>query len=447
MSDEAGPPTGATTVEPNKPDPSSGAGDDGRKKLGEIQRSRRDFITGALAVGTLSAIGTYVAPGGRAPTSATINFASGDDPTGAMAVLFGMWGEANPNLTVRTIPVGGESTAAQRDALADKARSGEADVLNIDVINLPYFQQQGLIVPIELNDVQQFLPSSLLASKLGNPNSSEYWAGPFSSNVGMMYQRLGQATDAVGLVPSLQAVVDGAAPDHSGQFCGQLLSGPSSSREAFVVNMLEHALSRDPSLLDPRTGMPSTAVEKWQAALVPLREALRRGRATPADNETDTRKTYHEKNLTFMRNWPVEYRNLQVDGDADSLARRVRVGALPVGIRGGSGLAVSAKSRQAGHAADLIRFLTSVPAQFVQASYYGVATRGDVYVDQKLQTSMPHLKIIEDALERARPRPISPYYTDFSDTVATYFDDFINRGVDLTTGGFVDDIQKALHLK
>lgn len=86
--------------------------------------TRRDFLAGALATGTLSAVGTYLTPGGSTPSSVNIKFVTGVDSSGARDVLVSMWNRANPRATVVVEEVGGESTLDQRNAMESKVTSG-----------------------------------------------------------------------------------------------------------------------------------------------------------------------------------------------------------------------------------------------------------------------------------------------------------------------------------
>ena len=337
------------------------------------------------------------------------------------------------------------STTDQRNAMITRAESGNADILNLDVINIAHFRDRGYIVPVQLEDAQEFIPSTLLPSRSGDPSSTEYWATPYNTDVGMVFQRLAADPTAPGTeMPELSTVIDQLVPDQSRQFAGQLDPASSGSGEAFVVNVLEHALSRDADIVDPTTGMPSLALERWQAALAPLTVAIANGRILRADTETSTRDAFRRQSLTYMRNWPAEYRELQQDGDPDSQVQRIRVGALPRGLLGGGSLAIAAKAAQPERAAEFIRFLTGEPAQRIIASYALAPVRSGAYEDPGLQAFIPHLREVRGAVEDARPRPISPTYTEFSEAVSRHFEDLL-AGTALTTD-FIDDIRETLDL-
>jgi multiple sugar transport system substrate-binding protein len=405
--------------------------------------SRRDFLAGVLATGTLAAVGTYFAPGGRPGPSISLRFVTGRDPTGGRDLLISQWNRANPRARVEVDEITG-STRDQRDAMISRVTSGNADVLNLDIINIPYFQSRGHIAPIELQGVDEFIPNTLLASKLGDAGATQTWAAPFNTDVGMLFTRLGTdpaAADAT--EPTLATVIDGLVPDRSRQFAGQLKPQSSSSDEAFAVNILEHALSRNENILQGDNGMPARELEAWQQALQPLRAAVGAERILLCDSEEDTRDKFRTMNPTYMRNWPVKYRELQQLNDPDVARSAVRVGSLPVGILGGQSLALAATSTQASRAAEFIHFLTSVESQKVLASYGIAPTRKGAYADPNLKAFIPHLEQIRGAVEQARPRPVHPSYAAFSEAFVPPMKRLLERGEDLTTR-FVEDTQNAL---
>ena len=411
----------------------------------EPRYSRRDFLVGVLATGTLAAVGTYLAPGGRSEPAITLRFVTGADPTGARDLLVSMWNRANPRAFVLTDELP-DSAADAHDTMISKAENKAADVLNLDIVDVPYFHQRGFIAPIELQDAQEFVDTTLLASRLGDPKATEFWAAPFNADAGMLFERLGTDPAPAGDTdtPQLKAVVDGLARDRSKQFAGQLKPESESSYEAFTVNILEHALSRNPDLLDAGKGTPAWDLDAWRNALQPLRDAVVAERVTLCSSEVDTRQKFlGPPPLTYMRNWPVKYRELQQAGDPDVARGRIRVGPLGVGILGGQSLAVVRTSPNASRAADFIRFLTSESAQKILASYGLAPTRKGAYNDTSLKAFIPHLQKIRGAVEQARPRPIHPSYAAFSAALVPPVRRLLDDGQELSKQ-FIDDLEKAL---
>src|SRR5690606_7551179 len=138
----------------------------------------------------------------------------------------------------------------------------------------------------------------------------------------------------------------------------------SVSHEAFVVNILEHALSRDPDILT-EDGSPSYDLPRWRNALEPLVAGVADGRIALADTEANTIDQFMATDTVrppAMRNWPVAYRTLQERNDTDVRAGRIRVDSLPIGVLGGQSLAIASGSRHRSAAAEFIRFITDEAA-------------------------------------------------------------------------------------
>lgn len=404
--------------------------------------SRRDFLAGALATGTLSAAATYLTPGGRAISTAEIRFVTGVDLTGARDLLIEMWNRANPRSTVTVTVVDG-STVDQSNTMIDMVTAGGVDVLNLDIIAIPHFHEEKHLAQVELEDLKGFLPKCLLTSRLGDPGSTSYWAVPFNADVGMLFQRLVSDFGPETQPPSLAQAVDTLVADGSARFAAQLKPTSSSSNEAFVVNVLEHALSRDQKILDPATGMPTLNRQRWEAALDPLRTAVAKDRFTRADTEDATREVFKTRVLSFMRNWPVKYRELQQTGDLDARGARMRVSEQPHGLLGGQSLAVASNAKNVDRVTDFIRFMTGLSAQKILASYGLPPVRTGAYEEPGVQAFIPHLRAVQGAVEKAQPRPVSPRYSAFSTVVVEHVSALLDDGRDLTDE-FTDDMAKAL---
>jgi multiple sugar transport system substrate-binding protein len=405
--------------------------------------SRRDFLIGVLFTGTVSAATTYFLPGGRSIPTVTLNFVTGADRTGARQLLVDIWNRANPATQIYSDVVEG-STTDQRRQMLERAQRGAADILNLDIINIPLFKSRDLIDPLPLSP-DNFLPKTLVPSRAGAADdSSEYWAAPFNADAGMLFAR-GAPGSAVrsAAVPPLTNVLDGLVPPGSGGFAGQLMPLSSSTMEAFVVNVLEHALSRDDRILS-EDGKPSENLEEWQGALEPLRAQIADGRVRQLDSEDDTRDEFRTESLPFMRNWPVKYRELQSGGDAGVASSSVLVGPLPLGVLGGQSLAIARAGREKARAKAFIDYLTSESSQKILAAYGLAATSPAAYADESIIAFIPHLKNVQGAVEKARPRPAVPRYEEFSDVLGRNVMALLQRG-EVLSSGFMASLVATVH--
>jgi multiple sugar transport system substrate-binding protein len=323
------------------------------------------------------------------------------------------------------------------------ARDGDVDIVNLDVIHIPEFAEAGLLEPIELDGHNEFLDP--LLPPLRADDVDRYWAAPFNTDVGMMFQRFSDQPGRSELLP-LSAALRSRAPDGSGLFAGQLRPKTLASREAFVINVLEHALAQDPEIIEP-DGTVSYEVTRWQRALSPLREYVRSPGAPLADDEDDTAAIFEREQLGFMRNWPVRYRPFQdarraQAGQAGNTG--IGLGALPIGILGGQSLAVVAKSPHVAEAVEAVRFLTDTPAQRALAMFGFAPTRMGAYDDRNLKTFLPHLSAIRGAVENSRPRPVHRNYGAFSEAVHTHVYRWLYDGQQALTTDLIRDMKLAL---
>jgi multiple sugar transport system substrate-binding protein len=84
-------------------------------------------------------------------------------------------------------------------------------------------------------------------------------------------------------------------------------------------------------------------------------------------------------------------------------------------VLGGQNLAVARSSEEPTAAQALIEFLTGERSQQILFERGGfAATREIVYRDENITTWYPYASTLVEAIRRARPRPSTPHYTDFS---------------------------------
>ncbi|HEX6683462.1 MAG TPA: extracellular solute-binding protein [Candidatus Limnocylindrales bacterium] len=400
--------------------------------------SRRAFLIGVLSCGAMTAAVTYFLPGGKPAPPARLRLITGADSTGGRQLLFDMWNAANPDTQVDVIIAQG-TTEDQKRQMLDAAGRGTADLVNLDIIHIQEFAAQRLISRIELGKDRFLTPTIEAGQIFGDPG--RYWAAPFNTDVGMLFERV-PAGGAPAKDPSLSSVIDGLSPDSQG-FVGQVGPGSSASNEPFVVNVLEHALSRDKDIFDAND-LPEYDLGRWQRALAPLRNAIVTRRARPVDNESTSLTAFMASPPPpYMRGWPVQYRELQERNDPDVIAGRIRVHPLPIGVLGGQSLAVVANSRYQARAKRLIDFLTGDEGQKVVAAHGLAPTRVAAYSDPKLRAFIPHLDVIRRAVENAQPRPVHRNYAAFARAVVKHVRPLLADGVELPSM-FIDEIRSAL---
>ncbi|MCI4065563.1 extracellular solute-binding protein [Micromonospora sp. R77] len=392
--------------------------------------SRRSFLTGVVATGLVSAGATFLLPGGRTRSKSLDGrprLCTGTDLTGARAAVIGMWNEAHPDATVDLHEVPGGSRA-ERDAMVERIRNGAVDIVNLDIVDIREFAKEGYLQQVRL-PTRTYFPAVEQVHRVA-PDAERYWAVPFNSDVGMLFSRVTAGLEL--RRPLLPQVIRRDARGVA-RFVGQLLPDTENDTEAFVVNVLEHALSTDAGIL-AADGTVSDDPGRWQDALAPLRNAVLHNDVVRARNEEDTRNLF-EAGLTHMRNWPARYRGLR---------HQVDLLPLPAGILGGQSLALVANAANVETSLEFIRFATSEAAQRVTAAHGLAPALTHAYDDPLLLQAMPHLGRVQRALEQAVPRPTHRRYRAFAGAVRRHVLPFLGQPDGRLTGAFTDEITNTL---
>jgi multiple sugar transport system substrate-binding protein len=112
----------------------------------------------------------------------------------------------------------------------------------------------------------------------------------------------------------------------------------------------------------------------------------------------------------------------------------VGVSPLPVseeqsqsaGCLGGWNMLISASSEMQDEAWEFVRFMTSEESQKMQTfSASTLPTLNKLYDDREILKEVPVVALSKTALQNARPRPVSPYYSQMSRTMAQQFNNVL----------------------
>jgi multiple sugar transport system substrate-binding protein len=389
--------------------------------------SRRSFLAGALTAGTLSTSAGYFL---TRRESVKLRLATGADPTGGRQLLVSMWNELNPDAQIDV----DEVTSSTQDQF-DKFNETSADIFNLDVIHLPRFAAEGRITPVTPHNDISLLPAVRRLCQVKG-SADDLWGVPFNTDVGLLFRRITDKRTA-GADPSLQDVLR-RSPE---QFAGQLNTVGIQTDEAFVINVLEHALAQDDAILDGN-GVLSYNLGQWREALGPLAAVIKRVDAEAG--EDDTTRAFQRRDLSYMRNWPVRFPALdRTERANDAATVEVRLASLPTGILGGQSLAIAKNSDHREVAERAIHFLTDAPAQRLLATFGFAPTGLDTYIDPVLREALPQLNTIRYAVQSARARPMHPNYAEFARLFKEHTYAYLYKGEQLSQR-FMTDISAAL---
>ncbi|GAA4197107.1 extracellular solute-binding protein [Microbispora amethystogenes] len=381
-------------------------------RVGTAFRKPTRVIATLVALMVLAPIAWLVPSDGLEPGELLIMSARDESgAANARRILVQQWNQAHPDNKVKFIDVGTEPDQQHTRMVSDARKGGahEADVYVLDVVYMTEFIANGYIRALDESrrspegKSDDFLDNVLSTCQDMSGNREGLWALPFNTDAGLLYRSSGarepaswqdyfpRSANAAHLVGSESLTVtaleaiwahDGEVVNHD----GGLVLTPDRSAVDFDQNARE-AL-RD--LADSYRGKdPEDSVDAEAAAL----DAFRGGKAG------------------VMRNWPVAYDKLAATaGGPPSL----KVTQLPhESVLGGQNLAVSAWTDKPRAAQALIEFLTSPSSELILFEVGGFApTREYAY----MYATRPYRDELRAAVKRARLRPVTPHYTEFSAT-------------------------------
>ncbi|SFQ97269.1 carbohydrate ABC transporter substrate-binding protein, CUT1 family [Lentzea waywayandensis] len=339
---------------------------------------------------------------------------------GQRRALINQWNAEHPEQPAEIIELPAEADG-QRSEMVARARekADNADVFNLDVTWTAEFAQSGYLRPLSSVDTSGFLRRPLESCRY----QGVLWALPFNTDAGLLFYRKDLVQDEpLGLddiadtsTRALRAAQDARL---TAGYAGQLLD-----YEGLTVNALELIWAEKGDVVD-ESGKVVIDSDRTRRALRWLADGLKGEKPvvlpeSRTQNEQLTTQAFRDGKVAFMRNWPVAHRTLQ--GNRGESAGRpaidFEVAQLPgPSVLGGQNLAISAKSTKPRAAQALIEFLTGPRSQQLLFERGGLAaTRGIVYQDSRVATEHPYARTLLKAIEDARLRPVTPYYSRFSD--------------------------------
>jgi len=313
-----------------------------------------------------------------------------------------------------------------------EGRSATFDVFALDVIWIQEFARAGWLMDLTrrlgTDGLTGFLPGPVEASTY----KDRIYALPWFVNAGILYFRK-DLLSKYGFAPprtfkelSRQAkiILDSEQdPDLKG-FVWQ-----GKQYEGLICVALEFIHGNGGRVLDGRDSAlrDARAVEavRFMRDLVAV-DKVSPAFVTSADEEA-TRHLFGAGRAIFMRNWP--YALTLYDREGSTMRGRVGIATLPsfegyhsAPTLGGWLLGVNRFSAHPDLAWKLAEFLTSQEAQKVLAMRLGFPPARDaLYHDAELNRTNPFILPLYEAMRRARPRPVTPFYLMISQLLQPEF--------------------------
>ncbi len=358
----------------------------------------------------------------------------GAQPAAALRELVEAYSARHPGVRVE-IETGGTTPEQQQRYLNAALASKDAsfDLALIDVLRPAQWAGANWLEPLDSYlgpEKDALLARMLPAYRTAGVINGKTVALPFSADAQFLYFRK-DLLEKYGLVPprtwddlklAVQKVLDG---EKSATLRG--LEAVGAPVEGAVCTFLTSLWAAGEDLL--KDGKPELSGEAARKAFQFWGD-LRTAKVVPAslaDIPTDrVRQSFQAGNLLFGMSWA--YVAGRVQNDADSAARG-KFGVMPVpglaaenpsSCLGGWQIAVSGVSKNKGEAARLAWYLATPEAAKTRALRAGqLPVFTELFRDGEVLGAHPWFAEALPALEAARPRPVTPRYSEVSEIIRT----------------------------
>jgi multiple sugar transport system substrate-binding protein len=196
-------------------------------------------------------------------------------------------------------------------------------------------------------------------------------------------------------------------------------AGQFAKYEGLTVNVAE-AINTNGGTIVGKDGKTVTVDNaKAKAGLTRLVDAFKSGNI-PAEaityQEEQGRQAFEAGKLLFLRNWPYVYNLAKTDGSS-TVKDTFGVAPLPgmtgpgASSLGGHNAAISVYSKHKATAFAFVQFLQSEETQKFFVTQGSLApVLASLYDDASLNQKLPYLSTLKTSIEKAVPRPVSPFY-------------------------------------
>ena len=356
-------------------------------------------------------------PGSMEGAKGEIKYCQGKDTTGETKA----WGKQfnkkykSQGLSVKIIEFPA-SADEQRTQFVQRqeSKSGDCDVFRSDVIWTAEFASQGWLydlTPYIEDRRDDFIQPSIDTATY----EGKIWGVPHYTNAALLYYR----TDKIDKAPATWQEVYQQAAD-KGQIVFQ-----GAAYEGLTCDWLEIAYAAGGEVLSEDGKKAVIDSPENVAATKLMADAVKNGAAPKAVStymEPESLTAWQTGKPAMMRNWPYAYGLSQ---DTDKLKGKFDVAPLPefegagsAAILGGGNNVISVYTKNPGGALAVVDFLaqqewqTQLTADFSQAS----PLKG-TYDQPEVKKAIPFSDDLRQALEQARPRPVSPVYPQISQAI------------------------------
>jgi multiple sugar transport system substrate-binding protein len=392
------------------------------------RRLLKFVLFGALVALVLTACGGPSGGGGGGgggnQGTGPITFAAGKDTSGKYPAVINKWNSAHPDQKVSLLELP-TAADAQRSAFvtALQAKSDRYDVLGIDVVWTAEFAKSNWLMPL---DESQFPVGQMLKQAVDTARfDGKLWAIPYDTNGGLLFYRK-DLLDKAGKQPPKtfdELKADCSIAKSAGIDC---YGGQFAKYEGLTVNFAEAVQAAGGQIMTDngtKVALGAPAVQ----GLTFLADGFKQGyigKPAITYQEEESRTAFMSGKLMFLRNWPYVYGLASARDPANKVLGKFGVAPLPgfngpgSSSLGGLNLAVSAFSKNQKTAVEFMKFATNEANAKEMVSLTGNAPAWtSLYNDPDLVKKYPHLPILLQGLQSAKPRPVTPYYQEVTTAI------------------------------
>jgi multiple sugar transport system substrate-binding protein len=408
---------------------------DGGVVSGKNALSRRDFLRlGGVGLAGMAVLGASSC-GGGGEGSGKVVFSYLPDMLGSIHAQIDKFNKQNKG----KFQVAYQEIELESQEYFDRLKTefqaggGETDVIGGNVPWTAELAENGWIV-----DVSSRFPEGERSEFVnGQIQSLTYegkiWGVPWLADAGLLYYRKDLLEQSGFSEPpktweELKEMAEKVVED-SGTRYGFLFQG--ANNETGLCNGLEYiwthggeVLEGDKVIIDSPESVAGLTMERSMISDGVTPQAV----ASYTLGEADA--AFLNGDAVFCRNWPYMYA-LAGDPEMSKIKQeQVDLSPLPMGegqnqtasCLGGWNMLISASSQMRDEAWEFVQFMTSEKSQKAQTrSASTLPTLNTLYEDREIREEVPVVALSKEALQYARPRPVSPYYSDMSRTMAQQF--------------------------
>jgi ABC-type glycerol-3-phosphate transport system substrate-binding protein len=427
---------------------------------GARRRGRPRALAGVAAAVVLSS-GLAACGGGDGGGAPTLTWYINPD-SGGQAEIASRCSEASNGayrLEVAQLP---RTSDGQREQLVRRLAAGDEsiDIMSLDVVFAPELAQAGFLAPVP-SDLASRVTEGVVPGSIESATwDDELVAIPFWANTQLLWYRKSVA-EAAGLDMTQPVTWDQlitAAQDQQ-----KILSAQGRRSESLTVWLTALIESAGGSIIeenstnpeDIKLGLASPAGTRAAEVMHDVAVSGAVGAAFSTSSEDTNALQFESADAGFMVNWPFVWAQAQTKVKAGTLDQsvpddygwalypRVDADTPSAPPLGGINLGVSALGKHTDLAYQATECITSDENQ----AYY-MNTNGNpasslaVYDDPEVQKVYPMADTIRDSLALAKPRPLTPYYSEVTGGIQREYHP--PASVSDSTGQRADDLISAV---